>query len=53
LRKYAEPDLANRLRRTTTIADDSYDWRLNDASPRRVRVKRNTVSEDSYYSGGS
>ncbi len=53
LRKYAGPDLANRLRRSTTIADDSYDWRLNDASPRRVRVRRNTVSEDSYYSGGS
>jgi len=31
LRRYAAPDLTNRLAGVTTIAGDRYDWRLNDA----------------------
>jgi Protein of unknown function, DUF547 len=32
IRRYAEPDLANRLAKVTRIADHTYDWRLNDAA---------------------
>lgn len=32
LERYAAPDLAKKLRAFSTIDDDHYDWRLNDAS---------------------
>jgi hypothetical protein len=35
LQRYAAPDLAAALARFAAIDDDRYDWRLNDAPPRR------------------
>lgn len=33
LRKYAKPELAQRLQGFTSIDDDEYDWQLNDSHP--------------------
>ena len=34
LKKYAKPELAQKLARVTKISGDQYDWGLNDATPR-------------------
>lgn len=44
LRYYAGPELAKRLQGFTSIDDDEYDWRLNDAQP----PSEDTAPEDDY-----
>ena len=44
LRNYARPELARQLQGLTSIADDKYDWRLNDSQPKPEASK----TEDSY-----
>jgi Protein of unknown function, DUF547 len=40
LKKYANPDLAKKLNKQTAIADDAYDWSLNEAAAGKTGAAR-------------
>ncbi|MEM8792869.1 MAG: DUF547 domain-containing protein [Pseudomonadota bacterium] len=50
LKNYAEPRLANELQRVNRIADDDYDWSINDTA--RPRPTANSFARRNNFSGG-